>query len=198
VPKVRKQGRRPLDRTKLSTAVAAALEQLWRNESLRRPVTPRWLKKHLAAFDEFASKDGRLAKAHNLCLHHEMDLAECVLKKFLGERDLPEMDCEELGLEAYKVAVFLRERRSHVPLSRCRECCKETRLAHRVVRAFERGGELAACRLMTEIGHRYGYRAASKVWSALMHMHAEEQHPYFQYHEGGGSQWRPRLHLACA
>jgi hypothetical protein len=39
VPKVRKLGRHPLDRTKLSTAVAAALEKLWRNEPLRRPVS---------------------------------------------------------------------------------------------------------------------------------------------------------------
>jgi hypothetical protein len=92
VPKVRGRRSQPLDRSKLSTATTAALEKLGRNEPLRRPVTPRWVKKHIAAFDEVAARDGRIAKAQNQCLHHEIEAARCVLEEFLVESELPEMD----------------------------------------------------------------------------------------------------------
>jgi hypothetical protein len=197
VPKVRgTRSRSPLDRSKLSTGITAALEKLGRNEPLRRPVTPRWVKKHIAAFDEFAASDGRMAKAQNLCLHHEIDEAEWVLADFLREKGLPEMDRFELRMETYKLVIFFRERRGHKIRSRCLGCTRIGRLAGRVVRAFQRGGELAACRLMTDIEHRYDSGVAFKVWAKAVDMHDDQEHPYFQDNfEGDGREWRPRLRL---
>jgi hypothetical protein len=196
VPKVRGRRSRPLDRSKLSTATTAALEKLGRNEPLRRPVTPRWVKKHIAAFDEFATRDGRVAKAQNLCLHHEIRAVRCVLEDFLVESELPEMDPLALAMERYKLVMFLRERRGYRPQSRCLGCTRSGRLARRVVRAFEHGGELAACRLMTDIEHRYDSGAASEVWAKVVDMHADQEHPYFQDDfEGHGREWKPRLRL---
>jgi hypothetical protein len=197
VPNVRgTRSRYPLDRGKLSTGITAALEKLGRNEPLRRPVTPRWVKKHIAAFDEFATNDGRMAKAQNLCLHHEIGEAECVLADFLREKGLPEMDPFELRMETYKLVMFLRERRGHKPQSRCLGCIRSERLARYVVRAFQRGGELAACRLMMDIEHRRGGDVAFEVWIKIVYMHADQEHPYFQYSgKDDGREWRPRLRL---
>jgi hypothetical protein len=197
VPKVRgTRARSPLDRGKLSTGITAALEKLGRNEPLRRPVTPRWVKKHIAAFDEFATSDGRMAEAQNLCLHHEIGEAECVLADFLREKGLPEMDPFELRMETYKLVKFLRERRGNKPESGCLGCTRSERLAGRVVRAFQRGGELAAYRLMTDIEHRYGRGVAFEVWAKVVDMHDDQKHPYFQDNfEGDGRERRPRLRL---
>jgi hypothetical protein len=91
VPKGRRRSR-PLDRSKLSTAITAALEKLEHNEPLRLPVMSRWVKKHIVAFDEFAASDGRMAKAQRLCFHHQIDTAECVLEDFLREKGLSETE----------------------------------------------------------------------------------------------------------
>jgi hypothetical protein len=77
VAEIRRRRSQPLDRSKLSTAIVAALEKLERNQPLRRLVTPRWVKKRIDAFDEFAAASGRMAKAQNLCLRHEIDEARC-------------------------------------------------------------------------------------------------------------------------
>jgi hypothetical protein len=196
---VPKRGSRiqPLDRSKFSTAIAAALEKLERNEPLWRPVMPRWLKKHIVAFDEFAARDGRIAKAQNLCFGHQIDDTECVLEDFLRQNGLPEMEPDELEIQTCDLVKFLRERRGHEPQSRCLMCTRIERLARHVVRAFERGGELAACRLMTDIEHRRGGNVAFEVWMKTVYMHAGQEHAYFQYTgKDDGRQWVPRLRLA--
>jgi hypothetical protein len=195
VPKGRRRSR-PLDRGELSTAITDALEKLGRNEPLRRPVTPRWVKKYIVAFDEFAASDGRMAKALNLCFRHQIDGAMRVLKDFLREKGPPEMDPLELRVEAYKLVKFIRQRRGSKPQTRCLGCTRSDRLAGRVVRAFQRGGELAACRLMTDIEHRRGDYEAFEVWARIVDMHADQEHPYFQYSgNDDGREWRPRLRL---
>jgi hypothetical protein len=194
VPKGRGKRSRPLDRGKLSKAVAATLEKLGRNEPLRQP--PRWFKKHLVAFEEFEASDGRMAKARNLCLQHQIDEAECVLEEFFREKGLPELDRLELGIKTYGLLMFLRERRGHEPQSRCPRCTRNERLAHCVVRAFQRGGELAASRLMIEIEHRQGGYEAFEVWGEIVDMQADQEHPYFQYNgRDDGREWKPRLRL---
>jgi hypothetical protein len=196
VPKARGRRSRGLDRSKLSAEITASLERLGRNEPLRRPVTPRWVKKHIAAFDEFAARDGRMAKAQKLCLGHEIDEVRCVLKDFLMESELPEMELLELSMETYRLVTFLRERRGHKPESRCRECARIGRLALCLVRAFDRRGELAACRLMTDIVRRYGSGVAHTVWAKVVDMHGDQKHPYFRDNfEGDGREWKPRLRL---
>jgi hypothetical protein len=196
VPKGRGRGSQPLDRSKLSTATAAALEKFGRNEPLRRPVTPRWVKKRIVAFDEFAASDGRMAKAENLCFRHQIDDATGLLKDFLREKGLPEVEPFELRLQTCRLLVFLRERRGHEPQSRCLTCIRSGRLARGVVRAFQRGGELAACRLMMDIEHRRGGEMAFEVWAKIVYMHANQAHLYFQYSgKDDGGEWRPRLRL---
>jgi hypothetical protein len=92
--------------------------------------------------------------------------------------------------------MFLRERRGHEPQSRCPRCTRNERLAHCVVRAFKRGGELAACCLMMEIERRRGGDVAEEVWASIVEMQGDQEHPYFQYNGNeDGREWRPRLRL---
>jgi hypothetical protein len=119
-----------------------------------------------------------------------------VLQDFLVANELPMMEPLELSMETYRLVMFLRERRGHRPDSRCLGCARIGRLGHRVIRAFERRGELAACRVMTDIEHRYGEKVALKVWAKLVDMHDDQKHPYFQDNfDGDGHEWGPRLRL---
>jgi hypothetical protein len=193
VPKARRRSE-PLDRSKLSTAVAAALEKLGRNEPLWQPVTPRWVKKYIVEFDEFAASDGRLAKAQNLCFKHQIPEAACVLEEFFREKGVSEPF--ELKDKMFTLLMFLRERRAHEPQSRCLMCTRSGRLARCVFRAFQGGGELAASRLMMEIEHRRGRHVASEVWANIVEMQGDQEHSYFQYSGNeDGRAWRPRLRL---
>jgi hypothetical protein len=195
VPKARRR-LQPLDCSKLSTAVAAALEKLGRNEPLRQPVTPRWVKKYIAAFDEFATGDGRIAKTQNLCFEHQIHETACVIEEFFRGRGLSEMEPFELRDKKFTLLMFLRERRAHESESRCLMCTRSGRLARCVVRAFQRGGEHAACRLMMDIEHRRGRDVASEVWANVVDRQGDQGHSYFQYSgNDDGREWRPRLRL---
>jgi hypothetical protein len=109
VPEVRKEGAwEPLDEKKVSNAIEIALNKVSRNESVRRP--SRWLKKHLAAFDQFAEKNGRLDEAHSMCFIHKRHEAERVIRDFLIENGLPEMDDLDLKFEACKLARLIQDR----------------------------------------------------------------------------------------
>jgi hypothetical protein len=174
VPQVRKE-KAWMD---LSTAIGIALEKIPRKKARQGP--SRWLKKHLAAFEKFAAIDGRMEKAQSLCFDCQIDEAEDVIEVFLVANGLPEMDWFDLRVQAFTLVRFLEERRGHVSVRRCPECCSKARLARRVVRASQRGGVRATLRLMMEINYCYGVDVGCEVWAEIVDMHADQEHPYFR------------------